>query len=95
MMQGATVSLALCVIYLAPGTVIVPGLFFIAVSMLKRPLAGEHHGNLRISFVTGLDGLVIIHRATGLQDSGSSLVDTDVGAVAERKECIRNNNGAR
>ena len=56
--------------------------------MLKRALAGEHHGHLGIGLVAGLDGLKVAHRAAGLEDGGDPLLDPHIGAIAEGEEGV-------
>ena len=62
--------------------------------MLKGPLPGKHHSNLRVSLVAGLDRLVIIHGTACLQDCGNALLDANIGPVTEGEEGIGYHNRA-
>ena len=56
--------------------------------MLEGALTGEHHRDLRIGLVAGLDRFKITDRATGLKNGGNPLADADIGGVAEGEKGI-------
>ena len=49
--------------------------------MLEGALARVHHSHFGICLITGLDGFKVTHGATGLEDGGDTLTNTNVSAI--------------
>ena len=60
--------------------------------MTEAALARKDHRDAGV--VAAVDDIPVADRAAGLNDRGDTLADTDLGAVAEREERVRNHRAA-